>query len=380
MNVVHVVPALFAADDGLIGGAERYVLELARHMAVDVPTRLVTFGDRDREETLGPLRISVIGRPWHVRGQRTNPFAFRTWKPLRNADVVHCHQQHVLTSSIVALWCRATSRSVFVTDLGGGGWDFSAYMSTDRWYDGHLHLSEYSRRIFGHIGQPRVHVIGGGVDTARFCPEGPMPSDGSILFVGRLLPHKGVDDLIRAVPSDMPVELIGPAPDPAFLQDLRALAVGKRVVFRHGITDSELVGAYRRALCVVLPSVYRTAYGQETRMPELLGQTLLEGMACGIPAVCTDVASLPEVVEHGVTGLVVPPNNPEALGRALQWLRDHPQAAATMGEMARRRVLTHFTWPAIVKRCLDIYSAHCADRVANRGLRDRALARRYVAE
>ena len=50
MRVLHVVPALFGADDGIVGGAERYALELARHMADEVPTRLVAFGDRERED------------------------------------------------------------------------------------------------------------------------------------------------------------------------------------------------------------------------------------------------------------------------------------------------------------------------------------------
>ena len=74
-------------------------------------------------------------------------------------------------------------------------------------------------------------------------------------------------------------------------------------------------------MCVVLPSVYRTDEGYETLVPELLGQTLLEGMACGTPAICTDVASMPEVVDHGVTGFVVPPNDPAGLGERLSWLR-----------------------------------------------------------
>src|SRR5215217_4465925 len=73
-----------------------------------------------------------------------------------------------------------------------------------------------------------------------------------------------------------------------------------------------------------LPSVYRDREGGETPVPELLGQTLLEGMACGTPAVCTRVASLPEVVDDGVTGIIVPPNDPVALGAAIRWLRHHP--------------------------------------------------------
>ena len=61
--VLHLVPALFDAEDGIVGGAERYVLELARHMAAEVPTRLITFGRRDRTERADALEIRVIGDP-----------------------------------------------------------------------------------------------------------------------------------------------------------------------------------------------------------------------------------------------------------------------------------------------------------------------------
>ena len=65
---------------------------------------------------------------------------------------------------------RLRGRRVFCTDLGGGGWDISAYVSTDRWFDGHLHISQYSRHVFGHDGLASARVIYGGVDAARFSP------------------------------------------------------------------------------------------------------------------------------------------------------------------------------------------------------------------
>jgi glycosyltransferase involved in cell wall biosynthesis len=135
------------------------------------------------------------------------------------------------------------------------------------------------------------------------------------------------------------------------------MAGGKDVVFRHTFADEELVTAYRSALCLVLPSVYQTMYGDRTEVPELLGQTLLEGMACGTPAICTDVASMPEVVENGVSGFVVPPNDSASLGAKLAWLRDRPETVSSMGEAARRRVVELFSWPAVVDRCLKIYAA-----------------------
>jgi alpha-maltose-1-phosphate synthase len=357
MRVLHVVPALFDGDAGLIGGAERYALELARRMADEVPTALVAFGDEERRAAFGRLRVRIIGNPWYVRGQRNNPVSPSLLAELLQADVVHCHQTHILTSSFAALACRLSGRRVFTTDHGGGGWDVSAWLPTSRWYHAHLHVSEYSRKISGHGNKPWARVILGGVDTAKFAPDESISRDGTVLFVGRLLPHKGIDDLINAVDRQRRLEIIGRAHDGGYLEHLRRIAAGKRVVFRHDCDDAGLIEAYRRSSCVVLPSVYRSYRGYESGAPELLGQVLLEAMACGSPVICTAVAGMPEIVEDQVTGFVVPPNDPAALGRKIRWICEHPAESGAMGRAARRRVLENFTWPAVVRRCLDIYTA-----------------------
>jgi glycosyltransferase involved in cell wall biosynthesis len=358
--VVHTVPALFSRT-GTIGGAERYALELARHMANRVPTRLVTFGDRASEETIGSLKVHVLKRHWRVRGEEHNPFALRFVPELLRAGVIHCHQLTIVASSFAAALGRATRKPVFVSDLGGGGWDVSAYLSTTRWFRGHLHISQYSRKVARHLGKPWAHVIYGGVDCAKFSPA-PEPPAGRagqrrpVVFVGRLMPHKGVNDLIEAAPPDMPLDIVGRPAGAEFFQQLQRLAVGKDVAFRHDCSDEDLVAVYRNARCVVLPSVYRSAFSLETNVPELLGQTLLEGMACGVPTICTDVASMPEVVEHGVTGFVVPANDPAALREKLVWLTEHPEEARAMGEAGRRRAMERFHWDTVVDRCLKIYA------------------------
>jgi glycosyltransferase involved in cell wall biosynthesis len=352
MLVAHVVPAPFDPVDGIVGGAERYSLELARHMAERVPTRLISFGDRPRTSTTGSLEVRVL-RARYARGQRSNPVSAALWRELKDARVVHCHQQHVLASSMAAAIARLRRRRVFVTDLGGGGLDVSSYVSTDRWYHGHLHISEYSRRVAGHEANRRARVILGGVDTAKFSPgEG---GGDSVLFVGRLLPHKGVHDLIDAMPPEASLRIVGRAMDADYLNSLRARAAGKSVAFLHETADDQLVEEYRRALCVVLPSVYTTPDGAHTLVPELLGQTLLEGMACARPVICTDVASMPEVVVHGENGFVVPPNDPPAIAAAIAALRADPQLAERFGQAGRRRVLDRFRWEHVVDRCLEAY-------------------------
>jgi glycosyltransferase involved in cell wall biosynthesis len=177
-----------------------------------------------------------------------------------------------------------------------------------------------------------------------------------------LLPHKGIADLIRGLPDGLPLTVVGPVPDPATKDRLVGLARGKDVTFLHGLGDEALVHEYRRAMCIVLPSVYRTDEGYETVVPELLGQTLIEGMACGAAAICTDVASMPEIVEKGVTGFVVPPNDPARIAERLSWLRTHPVEAARMGEAGRRRVLAKFTWAHTVDCCLEAYRGALSER------------------
>jgi glycosyltransferase involved in cell wall biosynthesis len=270
---------------------------------------------------------------------------------------VHCHQQHILVTTATALAARATGRRVFCTDLGGGGWDLSAYVSTDRLFHGHLHLSDYSRRVFGHGALARAQVIYGGVDAERFSPDATITRDIECLFVGRLLPHKGVDVLIEALPGDMNAHIVGPCPDARYLSDLQSLAAGKRVRFSHDCGDAELASMYRRAKVVVLPSVTRDRYGAHTNVPELLGQTLLEAMASGAATIATDVASLPEVVQHEVTGLTVPERDPAALRGALERLRSNAAEAERFGSAGRLRVLSEFSWETVVDRCLAAYGS-----------------------
>jgi len=354
LRVLHIVPALFDENDGIIGGAERYVYELARHMADETTTGLVAFGKRERRESVGNLEIHVLARSRDVRGQACNPFSLRVFNEVFKADVVHCYQR-VLVNSVAAALCRATGRRVFMTDLGGGGWNLSNFLPVDQWYHGHLHISQYSKTVSHHDRAPFAHVISGGVDTEKFSPLPTARRERKVVYVGRLLPHKGVDHLIRAMPANLELQVIGRAYDSDYFLYLQRLAVGRFVRFRQDCDDIALIEAYRTAACVVLPSVYLMPNGERTLVPELLGQTLLEGMACGAPVVCTNVASLPEIVEDGLSGFIVPPNGVEELRKRIVWLCEHPEEGARIGTAARKRIVDHFTWPRVVARCLDIY-------------------------
>lgn len=355
MRVTHLTPALFGRE-GMFGGGERFAFELARHMALVVPTTLISFGERsERFSTPEGLKVQVLGPAKKVRGQATNQLHPGLVRAVAGADVVHCHQTHTLAAELASLLGRLSGRRVVTTDLGGGGWGFSGYMRTDSWFHAHLHISGYSRINAGHAGRAHTAVIYGGVDTELFSPDPRVPREPLVVFVGRLLPHKGVHDLIEGLPPGLKLEIIGRPYHKQYYAKLKQLVVGKPVAFRHDCDDAELVRAYRRAMCVVLPSIYRDCYGNETPVPELLGQTPLEGMACGAPALVTDVASLPEVVANGDTGFVIPPNNPAAIRAKLEWLRDHPSLVAAMGTTGRHWVLGRFTWPRVVASCIEAY-------------------------
>jgi len=356
-RVVHLTPALFG-EEGVFGGAERYTFELARAMAQRTETSLVCFGPTHKAfSTAEGLRVQVLGPARKVRGQEFNRWHRGLFRALAEADVVHCHQPRMLACEVAALYARARGKVVVASDLGAGGWGFSAYVKTDDWFHWHLHLSEYSRRLAPLASQHRSAVISGGVDDGRFSPDASVKKAPLVVFVGRLMPHKGVIDLVDALPDGLTLELIGRPYHERYLSELKRRAEGKAVRFETDCNDDAIVRAYRRALVAVLPSVYRDCYGNETKVPELLGQTPLEAMACGTPAIVTDVASLPEVVADGVTGFVVPPNDPRSLRAKLEWFRDHPDAGARMGAAGRRRVVEQFLWPKVVDRCLERYSS-----------------------
>ena len=104
-------------------------------------------------------------------------------------------------------------------------------------------------------------------------------------------------------------------------------------------------------------------------MPELLGQTLLEAMACGTPVICTRVASMPEIVDDGVTGFIVEAGDRSGLSERLRWFATHPDESAAMGAAGRRKVLERFQWSGVVQRLPRRY------RRATKGIYSTAIER-----
>jgi len=354
-RVLHVTPQYFA-DESYIGGGERYALELARAMADCTKTRIVSFGDRRRTLQYGRAKFDV----YSLRGRlvsRDNPFAHGFLSALHNADVIHCHQFHYRVIAVTILMGAMLHKPIFVTDLGGSTSALSDTLRLSRHVCQFLSLTRYVENLTGVAG--RSTVIYGGVDTGRFSPpDAPIARD-HVLYVGRLLPHKGIDILVRAAGDDIPLTIVGRPYDHRYYRELQRLAHGRSVQFIINADDAQLRHLYRRAMAIVLPSVYTDMYGKCYHgKSEYLGLTLLEGMACGAPAICTDVGGMPEIVRDGVTGFVVPPNDPAALRARLLQLRDNPDLVATMGDRAAREVRANYTWDKVAERCLTAYQQY----------------------
>ncbi|HEX3909335.1 MAG TPA: glycosyltransferase [Solirubrobacteraceae bacterium] len=363
-SAVHVSPVLFGPD-GIVGGGERAAYGFARAVAAELPTTLVTTGPRREHLRDRDLRIEVYPTLGDLGGQRFDPLCYRFLEQLKGADVVHCHQYRVAVSQLAILAAAAASKRAFVTDLGGVGAHFDPRLPVEQCLSGLIALSEFSLRLLP-TGVP-AHVIPTGVDQ-RFLLAGQREPEADaddapgesteerVLFVGRIMRHKGIDVLIESLPSGVGLDVVGHVYDDEFYALLQRLAVGRDVRFLHGASDEQLADAYCSALVTVLPSVYDDAFGGHWEMPELLGCVLQESMACGTPAICSDVGGMPEVVEHRVSGYVVPPNDPVALGRRIEELHRDRRLRLRLGRQARERALERFAWPAIARRVVSAYA------------------------
>jgi glycosyltransferase involved in cell wall biosynthesis len=189
-------------------------------------------------------------------------------------------------------------------------------------------VSAYMGRIAVREGAPqeRVRVLSNTVSLEDFTPGG-GPKTIDVLFAGRLSIEKGVDTLIRAA-SDLPGLRITVAGDGPAGADLRALAerLDVRATFLGSQTRAQVATLMRAARLLVVPS-----------RSEPQGVVVLEALACGLPVVASAVGGLPELVEPGGTGWLVPPDDPAALRTAIAGaLKDdeHLRAVAARARQA----------------------------------------------
>ena len=305
MKVIHLSPTYFSAQS-VLAGAERYSYHLAKAMSKKANTTLITFGPQSFVRQEEELTIKCFKPLFYIKRNKANPFSLSFLKDLLGADVIHCHQFMTLTTDLVILLGSVLRKKLFVSDLAGAT-DFSLSYHFPLWKGirSLLLISEFNRNQYRHLPVD-AQVIYGGVEAEQFSP-GNGKRMLRILHVGRILPHKGIHHLIEALPDGVGLDIIGQPYDNAYYQRLQVESRGKDVKFLIDLSDEELVNHYRRALATVLPATEDSGF-----------TTVLESFACGTPVIATRVGSLPEIVEDGTTGFLIPPNDLLAIRQKIE--------------------------------------------------------------
>jgi glycosyltransferase involved in cell wall biosynthesis len=278
------------------------------------------------------------------------------WARETRPAVIHAHWfipqgiVAVLVGRLLGIPVVVTAHGGDITGLRGWPWSVVRKVVAARSRAITVVSSDLQRRLDGVTsggGRPPL-VMPMGVDTKRFRadPRSRLPSEKTVLFVGRLAEKKGLEYLVRAFPEvlsrhpDARLIVVGDGPLRGELEALaRELRLEERVQMVGGKPPSELPRFYSACRIFVGPSV--VARSGDT---EAFGLVFAEAMAAGRPVVATSVGGVADIVIHGRTGLLVEPESPAALARAINELLDSQAAAEKMGEVARRWVRRKFDW------------------------------------
>jgi glycosyltransferase involved in cell wall biosynthesis len=212
-------------------------------------------------------------------------------------------------------------------------------------------VSEYNRQYLKNRISPdsngKIHCIYNGLDLSDFNFRWPRAADSGrpvILFVARLIPKKGLEDLIKAAAilkgrgRLFEVVIIGSGPLRKAMEVLTSqLALEDYVVFRGAQPQESVSAAYRRASIFALPCVV-TEEGDRDGIPT----AVLEAMASGLPVVSTPVSGIPELIDSSRDGLLVPPNDPSKLADALDSLFADPHLRDALAREARTKIESRF--------------------------------------
>ena len=380
----------------IYGGAGVHVAELVRALRArgDHDVQVRCFGAPRSEEgtTAYPEIVELAGANPALRTIGVDlPMA----SDCAGADLVHSHTWYANLAGHLAGLLHGAPHVVTAHSLEplrpwkaeqlGGGYALSSWVERTA-YEGAAGVIAVSAgmredilRSYPALDPSRVHVVHNGIDTDLWSraerPDavralGVDPDRRSVVFVGRITRQKGLPYFLRAVsalPPDVQVVLCAGAPDTAeimaeveqLVADLRSEREG--IVWIDRMLDrADVIALLSAATTFVCPSVY-----------EPLGIVNLEAMACEAPVVGTATGGIPEVVDDGVTGRLVPieqvqdgtgtPVDPDRyvadLGRVLNEVVEDPDRAREMGRAGRRRAVEEFAWTTVADRTLEVYRA-----------------------
>ncbi len=224
-------------------------------------------------------------------------------------------------------------------------------------------ISNYSlEKMQKHYGidTNKIRIVPNGVDTEKFKPTNDLTSakhqfslgdEPCVLFVGSLIPRKGLPLLINAAKKIVKQQantkflIVGDGPLKNFLIDsLKCANLLGNFVFLNKLSEDSLVALYNSVDAFALPSIQE---GQ--------GIVLLEAQACGKPVVAFDIGGVNEAVKNGETGLLVELGNTEAFAEALLKLLTDRALKNEMGRAGRKFIMENYTWDLCAQRMLKIY-------------------------
>jgi glycosyltransferase involved in cell wall biosynthesis len=227
-----------------------------------------------------------------------------------------------------------------------------------------LYLNSPSRDLadrvmkFFNLDRP-VEIIPNPIDADLFKPA-PFPSETplKVYFLGRLEPRKGPDILARAIPNvvreyaDIQFTFVGTdcptrtsrSCRKELTEYLETEGVAAKVRFQDPVPLQKLHEIYNSAHIVVVPSRYDTS-----------PYVCQEAMACGRPVIGTSSGGMPEYLDHGNAGVIVPPEDPEALSRTIVDLAKNRQRREELGQAARNRVIQIYNRPLIAEKVEKLY-------------------------
>lgn len=303
-----------------------------------------------------------VRRSWTARLSLGSLMGAGFWRVLReqrriSPRLVHAHWW--FPAGVVAAATSRLSGVPFITTMHGsdvrlarstGGaaralrWVMRASRATttvSRW------LAEEAHAMTPDLAPPSVSPMPAA--TELFTPSGKRGLD-RLLFVGRLNAQKGIELLLRAVAAmraRAQLDVVGDGPDAGSMQALASsLGLADRVTWHGALAQTALPDLYRRASALLVPS-----------RDEGLGLVAVEAQLCETPVIAFDSGGLRDIVEQGVTGVLVRDFTAEALARAADDLLESPNRAASLGAAGRRAALAVFSPEAAARSYDAIYRA-----------------------
>lgn len=357
---VAVLATLPFSTSGIItavGGGERYPTALAGAMSAMATVTLVSVGSQyvDHRDAVGLRRVVL---PWITKPKDPlDPLPAKNLVDFfRDFDIIHVHYANRL-AVLAAAAARVARRPCIFTPLGGGSRIGLGRLRTAQLFSGFASVTSYAEGVYPwmkHSTRKRAVLYGGGDNFVSVSAARPRAND--VLCIGRILPHKGFDRVIQALPDAASLVICGRVHSEEYFAFLKNCAAGKNVRFVTDADDSTVAELLRNTKVVVAASTRKDYQGTVRSTPELLGLVLLEAMYAGCAVVATDVGPAREIIRTGDEGLVIRDLDQGALSSALSSLLHDDAIRLKLASAGQERARAEFTWSATAERALRFYA------------------------